>query len=189
MRPTCAQVGPPEVLSRWPSPRQSSTRLGCSPWPWRASLLCPCPWVYAFYQNTSVLVGSRESRGVAHGLRLAWRQTWLRGSQCIPVLAILGLFATFVTANMIMAILMPAWLAKTFLGVETMFSRGGFSPANSTFLAVALAVTYLFVDPLVKAFFTLRCFYGQSVRSGAGPAGGAAPLREPNAGRRRGRLL
>jgi hypothetical protein len=59
-------------------------------------------------------------------------------------------------------------LLKMLLGWETMASRStGAWISNSTFQTVVLALTFLCLDPLWKAVFALRCFYGESVRSGA----------------------
>lgn len=120
------------------------------------------PWTYAFCQNACVL-GDDRRRGVA---RVAWRQASLWPRQNIVASLVLSLFGLFVLVNIILAILLPPYLLKTFLGVETVFSRGGFNPANTTFLAIAVGLTYLCIDPIVKAFYTLRCFYGLSLASG-----------------------
>jgi hypothetical protein len=37
---------------------------------------------------------------------------------------------------------------------------------NTTFFAVIFSLTYLCVDPIVKAVYALRCFYGESLESG-----------------------
>jgi hypothetical protein len=37
---------------------------------------------------------------------------------------------------------------------------------NTTFFATAFWLTYLCVDPIAKAAYVLRCFYGESLRSG-----------------------
>jgi hypothetical protein len=37
---------------------------------------------------------------------------------------------------------------------------------NTTFFATAFWLTYLCVDPIAKAVYVLRCFYGESLRSG-----------------------
>jgi hypothetical protein len=41
-----------------------------------------------------------------------------------------------------------------------------FSLLNTTFFAAMFGLTYLAVDPLVKAVYLLRCFYGDSLKSG-----------------------
>ena len=37
---------------------------------------------------------------------------------------------------------------------------------NTTFFAVSVACAYLCVNPLTKAVYVLRCFYGESLSSG-----------------------
>jgi hypothetical protein len=37
---------------------------------------------------------------------------------------------------------------------------------NSTFVAVVCGLTYLCLDPLLKAAYVLRCFYGESIHTG-----------------------
>src|SRR4029079_1349495 len=37
---------------------------------------------------------------------------------------------------------------------------------NTTFFAVIVGVTYLCLDPLLKAIYVLRCFYGESLSTG-----------------------
>ena len=59
------------------------------------------------------------------------------------------------------------YLLKTFLGIETTFTRAGnWSVLNTTFLAACCGVAYLCLDPVLKAIYVLRCFYGQSLQTG-----------------------
>ncbi len=59
------------------------------------------------------------------------------------------------------------YLVKTFFGIESFFTRSGPSALlNTTFFAVSLAVSYLCINPISKAVYVLRCFYGDSIRSG-----------------------
>jgi hypothetical protein len=37
---------------------------------------------------------------------------------------------------------------------------------NTTFFALAAAISYLCVDPLMKAFYTVRCFHGRALSTG-----------------------
>ena len=73
-------------------------------------------------------------------------------------------------------------------GIESVFTQSPLSVWNTTFLSGVLGLTYLCVDPLVKAVYVLRCFYGESLKSGedlkaelkhfatASPALGVMPL-------------
>jgi len=68
--------------------------------------------------------------------------------------------------NWIAVCLLLPGLAKTLFGIETMFARSVFSMLNTTFFAAMFGLTYLCVDPIVKAVYALRCFYGESLQSG-----------------------
>ena len=58
-------------------------------------------------------------------------------------------------------------LVKILFGIESMFTRGDYSLLNTTFFAAMFWLTYLCVDPILKAAYALRCFYGESIQSGA----------------------
>ena len=58
-------------------------------------------------------------------------------------------------------------LLKSLFGLETVFSRGGLAILNTTFFASMVGVTFLCVDPILKTLYVLRCFYGESIQSGA----------------------
>jgi hypothetical protein len=57
-------------------------------------------------------------------------------------------------------------LLQMLLGIDTMFARSPSTLANSTFFAVVCGLTYLCMDPVVKAVYVLRCFYGQALHTG-----------------------
>jgi hypothetical protein len=63
------------------------------------------------------------------------------------------------------ALMLPQ-LLKTLFGVESVFTLSPYAMLNSTFFAGMCGLTYLCVDPILKAFYTLRCFYGESLESG-----------------------
>ncbi len=129
--------------------------------------LAPVLFVYAFHQNLSLFGDGEEDGGrIGPAVRRAIRQAILWPKQNLAALLVLILFALFVMLNLILAIFLAGSLAKSLLGVNSPISRGGFSQLNTTFLSVGLALTYLCVDPIVKAFYTLRCFYGRSIRTG-----------------------
>jgi hypothetical protein len=62
-------------------------------------------------------------------------------------------------------VLLP-WLLKTLFDVETLFSISGIHIMNNTFFAVVCSLSYLCLDPLMKASYCLRCFYGESLHTG-----------------------
>jgi len=126
----------------------------------------PLPWIYAFFQNACVYGDGRTDRPGSKPLSSAWHQARIRPRQNIISLLILSLFGIFVLFNLSAAVTLPSELAKMFLNIDSTLTRGGFSGLNTTFVAIVLSLGYLCLDPLVKAFYTLRCFYGQSLQTG-----------------------
>jgi hypothetical protein len=127
-------------------------------------LTFPFGWAMAFYQNVSVFGGGED--GIRTVARKSWQQAMLYPTQNYTVLFIVFLFSTVVFVNVAIAIYMAPHLLKTFLGVETLFTKAGWNVLNTTFLAVAFGLTYLLVDPLVKTVYVLRCYYGDSLHTG-----------------------
>jgi hypothetical protein len=131
-------------------------------------LLFVLSWPYAYFQSATVILGN-PSPGRLGGLSFFGAPA--RAASCWPgqnlqAMLLLSMLGLLVWANIVQAMLLPPFLMKKFLDVETVFSRGGFDPSNTTFLAIGLGLTYLLMDPLVKAFYTLRCFYWQSFHNG-----------------------
>jgi len=128
--------------------------------------LLPFAWVYAFYQNVTVLdAGDRAGLGAL--LKQARQQAKLWPRQNHLVLGVLSAFAICVLINWYTVGMAIPELLKMCLGVETVFTRSSSALANSTYLAALFGLTYLCVDPLVKTVYVLRCFYGESLQSGA----------------------
>lgn len=122
-------------------------------------------WVYAFYQN-ALVYGNGES-DVSEAARQAWKQARVWPGQNHTALTILFLFGLFVLLNTAISLLMIPGLLKTLFGVETVFTRSAWSTMNSTFWMITCGITYLCVDPITKALYVVRCFYGESIQSGA----------------------
>ena len=68
--------------------------------------------------------------------------------------------------NIATAILLAPYLAKMFLGIESVFARSVIASLNTTFLAVTAGLTYLVMNPLTKAVYLLRYFYAESIETG-----------------------
>jgi hypothetical protein len=127
----------------------------------------PTAWASTFYQNLTLLGDGTLEQG-ASPARRAWSQTLLWPVQMHWLFAALILFGFFIWLNLSILLGSLPGLLKTFFGWDTMASR---SPetwiGNSTFPAVILALGTMLIDPLWKAVFALRCFYGESVKTGA----------------------
>jgi len=124
----------------------------------------PFGWTTAFYENVTVLGDNTTARKL---MSRSWRlaKCWPRQNHC--ALAIYLLLLLLVFFNISLVVLVLPQLFQMFTGVETIFTRGGASLFNSTFFAIIGALTYLFCNPLLKATYALRCFYGEAQHSGA----------------------
>ncbi len=139
--------------------------LGFLAIPLAALLTLPFAWVYAFFQNVTVM-GEGSEMNLNELGRKAWRQAclWPRQNNCL--IAFVSLFALFVFLDLASATQLGPWFLKSFLGIETALTRSPKSFFNTTLFAVLCVLTYLCVDPLLKAAYALRCFYGGSLLTG-----------------------
>lgn len=71
-----------------------------------------------------------------------------------------------VTLNIGVALCLLPHLLKMLTGIETIFTLGPSYMLSATFLITVCSLTYLTLEPLVKSFYVLRCFYGDSIRTG-----------------------
>lgn len=128
-------------------------------------LLVPTGWVYAFFTNVTVFSGS-DVGNVRTLISKSWRQARLWSMQSHSLVFLFKLFGFFVFLNVMSAVLGVPFLMKTLLGIETVFSQSPWAALNTTTLAAAGAITFLCIDPLLKAAYVLRCFYGESLHTG-----------------------
>lgn len=132
--------------------------------PLAAIAFLPFGWACAFFQNLSALDDGRTRlRDLAQS---AWQQARLWPAQNHTLLTLLSLFAVYVLLNWITLGLVAPHLFKMFFGMESIFTQSPMSLLNTTFFAATVVLTYLSVDPLLKACYVLRCFYGGSLKSG-----------------------
>src|SRR6267142_5270208 len=125
----------------------------------------PFGWAYAFFQNVTAL-DEGEEPGIGVLMNKARRQATLWPRQNHVAMLIMAGFAFFVFVNWCSVGLAIPALLKTLFGVESMFTRGSLTLLNTTFFAINFWLTYLCVDPILKAVYVLRCFYGESQESG-----------------------
>ena len=128
-------------------------------------ILLPFAWIYAFYQNATVLADP-ESADVGTLMKRAWKQASLGVFENHAALSIGLLFALCVLLNWTLVAAFIPGLMKILLGIETAFSRSPAAMFNTTFIGIVFGLTYLCVDPILKTIYVLRCFYGESMRSG-----------------------
>jgi hypothetical protein len=128
-------------------------------------VLLPLGWWFAFYQNATALDRGEET-GIRELVRKAWAQARLWPEQNHVALTVLTAFAGAVFVNIATALVWAPLLLQRFLGVETALSASPWWVFNTTFLAVAAALVYLCCDPILKAAYSLRCFYGHGLGTG-----------------------
>jgi hypothetical protein len=132
--------------------------------PVSALILMPFAWVFTFYQN-AIIFGAGDQSDLKTVFRRCWRQMKLWPSQNHCILMALKVFGLFVLLNVILGALGVPFLMKGLLGIETAFTQSWLAALNTTFFMAVLTLTYLCYDPLVKATYVARCFYGQSLET------------------------
>ncbi len=133
--------------------------------PLAAIVMLPFGWVYAFYQNVCVLDGP-DQKSTRALIREATAQSALWPLQNHYFLAIVSTFGLIVLLALGGGLVAVPYLLRGVLGIETAFTLSGLRLLNTTFLAALCALTYLCIDPIIKAAYVLRCFYGVSLKTG-----------------------
>lgn len=128
-------------------------------------LILPAYWAYAFVVNTTVFAANPEN-DLRSIISKSWKQALLWPHQNHTVLLLYKLFGFVIFLNIMSVFLGGPLLLKILFGIETVFSQSPWAALNSTMLAGAVAVTFLCIDPLIKASYVLRTFYGESLHTG-----------------------
>jgi hypothetical protein len=131
--------------------------------------MLPFAWVYAFYHNVSALAwGHFQKEGTARELMgLAVAQAHLAPLQNHLLISIIAAAGLLVYVNSFSALATVLILSKSITGTENAFSANPFLFMSSAFQMLLIGISYLVMNPLVKAVYALRCFYGVSRRTGA----------------------
>ncbi|MFH0878684.1 MAG: hypothetical protein V2A34_03130, partial [Lentisphaerota bacterium] len=98
------------------------------------------------------------------------------------IISMLFIFKVFVFINVASAMFMAPFLVKMLLGIAMPLTRHYYWVFNTTFLASVIGMTFLLTDPLVKAAYTLRCYYGDSLKTGQDLLSEISSLRAPRIG-------
>lgn len=133
--------------------------------PIAAIALVPFGWVYGFYQNVTALDDGEGDRS-RKVLRAARKQAMLWPLQNHGALFALAGFGLYVFLNCAIVCFSVPGLAQMLFGIESIFTQSPMAALNTTFFAAMFALTFLCVDPILKAVYVLRCFYGESLQSG-----------------------
>ncbi len=128
------------------------------------AITVPFVWVSSFFQNVTVLGDGAATRGSPVKQAISQAKHW--PVQAHLAVSILAVFIFFIWLNICVALVLGPQLLKSFLNVETVFTRSIDAYLNTTFVATTFALTSLCFDPLWKAVYVLRCFQGAAVSTG-----------------------
>ncbi len=165
------RLGPelPWTPGRWL--RLLSTQAALQPWglivfPLSAVPLgIPIPWAFSVIQSATVEADA--AGGSAQDcLRRAFRNGMRWPGQNNGIFGLLLLVTFGVILNLGIGLASLPYLARTLFGFDNEFTLSSGTIFNTTFLLGVLALSYLVVDPLVKAIYVLRCFEGAAVSTG-----------------------
>jgi hypothetical protein len=150
-------------------------------------LTVPAGVAWMFFENATALAATEDAPGdTLAGRALREAKRW-PGPGHLALVLFSGLWLC-AWVNVASTFYVVPWLARTLLGVDNLFALSGWSALNSTFLALVTALTWVAVDPLVKAYHVLRTFYGEARLTGE-DLRLEIPRRAPGAGGRAGRAV
>ncbi len=124
----------------------------------------PFGWCFAFFHNMGIFGDGAQEFKIT--VQRARQQCTLWPAQNHLMILIFILLAIFIYLNICMTGFLIPIMLKTFMGIETLFSRSNDFFLSTTFLLSMACITYLCINPLIRAAYVLRCFYGESLSSG-----------------------
>ncbi|MEO0793530.1 MAG: hypothetical protein AAFX93_00120 [Verrucomicrobiota bacterium] len=132
------------------------------------SLFLVFPFSYAFslIQNLMTLEASGDRSGEEPLFSRANKLAGVWPMQARRLLCLFVVLGFMLLLNWYTVLYFLPMLAKSLLGLDNMMIRSGGHAFNSTTFSIALALTYLTVDPLIKASFLLRVHYARSQHTG-----------------------
>jgi len=139
-------------------------------WPMQNSLVMwlSSPWLLAIGVLTvfgTVRLALSMTPEVGEAINQGWvllLMLVLIGTLLLPF----SIIGCIVAGNIALLLIWIPHLLRFLFGVETVFTLGGTAIFNSTFVATVFGLSYLCMDPLLKAAHVLRCFYGESQKNG-----------------------
>jgi hypothetical protein len=120
------------------------------------------PWTAAFYYSAT----ASEEADAAGIFRYASRQASTWSFSSVLDLAIASLLGLVVFVNVLVMLIAGPIIFRTITGEETVFTTNTNGMFNSTLFTAAVVITWLLMDPLLRAVFVIRCFRVDSIRTG-----------------------
>jgi hypothetical protein len=132
--------------------------------PFAVATVVPLPWVSALFRSVST-EANRPGATLSGTLRRSAEQASAQAVNWVGLLTCC-VAALVVFANVFaMLILVPQFL-KAFTGFENEWTRNAGRLVNGNTFAVAVAITWLALDPMLQAYSAVRSFYFQARSDG-----------------------
>jgi hypothetical protein len=128
-------------------------------------LMVPVPWLLAFFQGLSV-AGDAAQGSPSRCFRLAARHALAAPGQNHGIIGLLILVSFGILIDVGVALGAAPALARILFGIASDFNLTIAAYLNTTFLLAVVGLTYLVLDPILKAIYVLRGFNVDSIQSG-----------------------
>ncbi len=126
----------------------------------------PFAWVQAFFHNYSI-IGTGPKSTVRSSIREASELAGLWSKQNVLIITILLAASVVLYANLAVFCMTVPSLLNMLFGIETVFEDNSYAWNNSSFYLDVAVFSFLLLNPLNKAIYALRCFYGRARLNGA----------------------
>jgi hypothetical protein len=124
----------------------------------------PLPWLYSFLQNCHRYAFEAD---LGAAIRRSAEQAGQAPKQSWQLFACSCLLGTAIFVNVLVAFVVIAHLLNSALGIGTALARSSLAVFDSLYLAGAASIAYLMLDPVCKVAQMIRCFHGESRKTGA----------------------
>ncbi len=152
-------------LGRLALPQVALQSLSVITVPTALLLVAPFPFVFAWHQSVAVLAESADGRVRATALR-AWHSSRRSWGNHLELTGLLLLCAAFLALNVAVAFLALPMLLRVLLAVETHVALSPVLALNTTFVSVVVAITWILLDPVIKAAYAVRHFHADALVTG-----------------------
>ncbi len=121
----------------------------------------PYGWVNAFYHSISIVAtGGKTTLRESFSEAAKLAALWPKQNHLILGILLVGLLFLFINLAALFS-MMPE-LLNMFFGISTLFDENGSAWENSTLCIDIFVFCFLVLNPLNKAIYVLRCFYGRA---------------------------
>jgi hypothetical protein len=159
----------PWTLARWGNTALLQAVFGGSllvVYPAALLMTIPFGWVNAFYHSISIVAtGPRSTVRGSINAAAKLSTVWPRQNHLILGIQLVALLFLFVNVGAMLAII-PALLDMLF-GISTIFDQNESALSNSSYYLDVSVLCFLVMNPVSKAVYVLRCFYGRARFNGS----------------------